>query len=44
MDALAVMLVNISSIAGFTFLAYYFNHGWIVLFALLFLFTKRENK
>lgn len=42
-ELISVMMVNIVAIGCFTFLAYYFNHWWIVLFSILFLFEYRDK-
>ena len=40
---LTVMMIDMSAIAGCTFLAYHFNHWWIILFALLFMVRARKG-
>ena len=42
-DTIAVCLLDIIVIGCFTFLAYYFNHWWIILFSMLFLFEKKGS-
>lgn len=44
MENLAVVIINCFAIVGFTFLAWQFDHWWIILFAILFMFEKKENK
>jgi len=43
MPYIMCMMVNVTAIAGFTFLAYHFNHWWIALFSLLFMFGHRKD-
>lgn len=42
---MVIFVYNILAVAIFGFLAWYFNHWWIVLFALLFvIYATHETK
>lgn len=36
---IACILIDVAAIAGFVYLAVFFNHWWIALFAYIFIYT-----
>jgi hypothetical protein len=40
----SAFLVSAIAVAGFVFLAWQFNHWWIALFALLFMYSFEKNE